>query len=440
MDNSNPRHVSVKLVFLFVLLFLFTNVARSFADITINLLAVNGTEYAKEKKIYTLLPKELTQEDILETDGLELKYDVDSGSYAVAGNVELEPKESRKYQIRIRDLWQVNREEIEEIKEQINQSISRLEGSEYYENSLIKRENLLKRLEYIADEQERFSDNVEARMDRYRVYPKDLDQMRDNVMSVNYWRAQPYEPTENNRSLTFIIEVENGSSGDREVKRDYCLPVEVKPEHLLETQGFEYRFDPVKEQPYLLKEETLSANETKRYTISIRDVWHIVDKDMENLRDRTRNAYKFLEKTIYGESAKYLVESIKKGLDKIEEVQAVERSITEHINVFRRNRHRFEKAEKDVEALEEMLEAIREDLERSKVKNVLKKIKKLKTIKEIAEAVFKKPEFNIFWKIVVGILIFIGLYNIIHFSIWSKRSRDKRREELENKDELKQDE
>jgi hypothetical protein len=182
---------------------------------------------------------------------------------------------------------------------------------------------------------------------------------------------------------------------------------------------------------YLSREEILKPQEKKRYQIGIIDVWSIPQEKIEDLKDRTREAYKLLEKTEYANTADYLVKNIKENLTKIEDSQAVKKPIKEHISAFRFNEKYYESAEKDVKALEDLVRAVREHLERSPLKNVLQKITLLNTLAAIAAAIFgEKPLITSFWKIIMGIIAFVAFLTIIHFTVWAKRSKGVKNEDL----------
>ena len=91
-----------------------------YADIVVNILVVNGTDVEREKKIYQHLPRELEFEDILDTAGFEVEFDVTNGQYVVYGDVTLSAKESKTFRVKVRDVWQIEPSEVEEIRNQIN--------------------------------------------------------------------------------------------------------------------------------------------------------------------------------------------------------------------------------------------------------------------------------------------------------------------------------
>ncbi len=396
-----------------------------YADVYINLLAVNGTDQPKDKDIKSSLPQELTAEDILDTAGLELDYDVNEGAYFVHGTVSLGPKETKTFKIRVRDIWQIEDSTVGDIKDQIEKNLNIVKDTEYYETGVVKQEYLKGRLDYLVEQQKLSAEDIGKRIDNFRVYKKELDEIRSDAVSVAYWRSKQPSAKES-KLINYVIELKNPSDKEtRTVKQNFYLPTEVKPEHLVNFEGFNFHYDVLKGQPYLTREEELKPGESKKYTVSILDIWSIPKENIEDLKERTRKAYKYLEHTEYNDSAKFLVANIKKNLEKIEAAQAQEQGIKEHISTFRDNEKRLEIAKKDVEALENLLIAVREKLERSRLRNVLERIKSLQSIADIAEAIFgKKPSPNNAWKIITGIVIFVGLFTMIHFAIWGKRSKD----------------
>jgi hypothetical protein len=88
-----------------------------------------------------------------------------------------------------------------------------------------------------------------------------------------------------------------------------------------------------------------------------------------------------------------------------------------------------------VEALEKLLAVFRENLEKSKVDNVLKKVKSLKGIADVSNSILnKKFEVDTTWKFIGWVLLFVGLLTGVSYVVWIIRSKDKKiPTEAENK-------
>src|SRR5271165_2292366 len=98
----------------------------AFADVYINVMAVNGTDAAKTSSIKFDLPGELTAEDILDTSGLQMDYSVDDANYFVYGDVSLKPRESKTFRIHVKDKWMVSPDQVTDLKKQIEEGYDKL--------------------------------------------------------------------------------------------------------------------------------------------------------------------------------------------------------------------------------------------------------------------------------------------------------------------------
>ena len=165
----------------------------------------------------------------------------------------------------------------------------------------------------------------------------------------------------------------------------------------------------------------------KKYSIGIQDIWFIPQKDIDYLRSRAKYASDFLKDTKFETDSKFLMDRITANLDGIDASQEVQKPILEHISAYRSNMATYNDTEKDVENLEKLLAAFREDLEKSKVENVLQKIQSLKGVGDVSKVMFnKKFESSTAWSFIGWVLLFVGLLTLINFVVWLLRSKDKK--------------
>ena len=100
--------------FFFILIF-FSCSFSSFADVIINVLAVNGADKAVEKEIEFSLPGEIAPDDVLDSAGLTIDYNSKDAGYYLHGKVNLLAKETRTMKVRVRDVWKITPQQIDEI-------------------------------------------------------------------------------------------------------------------------------------------------------------------------------------------------------------------------------------------------------------------------------------------------------------------------------------
>jgi hypothetical protein len=426
--NSNVYFYKILLS---VFILYFGMMSRGFADIYINVVAVNGASDPKTSTIHFDLPGELTADDILDTNGLQLDYNVDDADYFVYGDVTLKAKESKTFRIHVKDKWMVTPDEVADLKKQIDQGYETLGKPHDAQKADVLKARLDAKIDYIVNQQSASGDSIDKRIDAYRAYTKELKRIQDSALDVAYWRSDPNDD-QTPKIIHLDIEVENPTNVVKHFKHKDYLPAEVKSEDVVEAEDFEVRYDQIKQLSFLFKEEDLAPGEKKKYSIGILDIWNIAQKDMDYLRSRAKYAYDFLKDSRFEDSAKILMDRITVNLDAIEASQAVQRPILDHISAYRTNKNTYNGAEKDVETLEQLLSVYREDLEKSKVENVLQKIQSLKGVSDISKVMFnKKFESSTAWTFIGWILLFVGLISLVAFVVSLLRSKDK-----EIKDEL----
>ena len=413
-------------VIFFHAIFLIGVVPFVLADVYINVMAVNGTENVKDTSVKYNLPGDLSSKDILDTNGLDLDYDVNDANYYVHGKVTLQSKESKTFRIRVRDVWKITPQQVEDIKNQIEQGYEQIGKVKDPQQGQILKDQLIQRLNFV-EQQSVKAESIEKRIDSFRSYSKELQRIINNTLAVDYWRSDPAE-VKNDKIIHFTIGVENPFDKPKSYKSKQYLPSEIKPEDLVEFEGFEIRFDQEKKKAFLFKEEELQPKEKKKYTIGIRDIWFIAQKDIDYLRQRSNYVYDFLKDTKFASSIKILFDDVNKLLKSIEDSQAEKKSnIMDHIGAFRNNQEYFDKAKTEVENMERILSVFREDLVKSKVENVLQKVRSLKSVSDISKTIFGKPPTeSVTWQFIKWVLLFVGVLTTASFIIWFIRSKDKK--------------
>jgi hypothetical protein len=395
-------------------------------EIYINVMAVNGADASKNSTVKFDLPGELTADDILDTNGLQLDYSVDDADYYVHGDVVLKPKESKTFRIHIRDKWQVTPDQVADLKKQIENGYGSLGKSSDAQKAAILKTRLITKVDFIFNLQNSNADSVEKRIDAYRTYTKELKRIQNDALSVEYWRSDPgvEEPP---KIIHMTIQVENPTKVLKPFKHKDYLPQEIKPEDIVEDEGFEVRFDATKQLSFLFKEEDLKPGEKKKYSIGILDIWSIKQRDIDYLRSRAAYAFEFLKDTRFEDSAKLLMPRITGDLQTIEKSQSQQRPILEHISAYRDNQKVYDSAKKDVETLERLLAVFREDLEKSKVENILQKMQSLRSVADVSKVMNnKKFTATMAWDIIKWVLFFVGFLSLSYYGLGVLRSKDKK--------------
>ena len=422
---KSHQNKKIAIAFIFILLL----VPAVHADVVINVLAVNGAPEKKETPIRFVLPPDVKAKDIVDTDGLVVEYDVNEGAYVAQGAVSLDPKASKTFRIKVKDIWKLTTQDVDTIKSEINEAHDKLGKIGDESKAGILKQQLLERLDFVVTQQNSGSNSVEKRIDSFRIYRDRLEGIKREALSVDYWRSDPNEAKAKEKLVRMVIEAENPpTEAKRLIEEKYFLPLEVKPEYVVNREEFEIKFDEEKGKPYLYKEEEFEPGQKKRYEIGIRDVWHVDDKDIEYLNQRAVYAKDFLKESRFEKTAQYLFDRCESKLTAITESQKVQREILEHISSYRQNVKLFDGAKIDVEDLEKLVAIYRDELEKTKVRNVLQKVRSLKNVSDVSDAVFKtKPKMNKTWEMAGWVILFVGVYTVIHFAVWTLRSAGRKK-------------
>jgi hypothetical protein len=416
--------------FLFFCLILSTPFVK--ADVIINVLTVNPKDQPLEKNVEFSLPGEIKPEDIVDPAGLKIDYsDKDSGYY-LHGKVNLGPKETKTLRVKVRDIWKISDDKIAELRAEIDRGYREMGAERSTENAARLHQKLLDKLDYIVNDQQQASGSMDARIDAYRNHVQTLASINSKANLIDYWRTDADSP-EPDKTVNLVVEVSNPTDKNKKSKTQGYLPKEVKPEYIVDRQGFEIRFDEKRGQPFLFKEQDLAPNTKMKVSIGVQDMWYVPANELKYVREHSKYVIDNLSKSPFIETAKTLYNDVVNNLDLIDALQAQQQpDIQQHIGAYRINAVRFEQAKKDLDALEKLLARYRSDLEKSKVKNIMQKIQQLKSLAKVSQAIFdKKPTVNAAWKIIGAVMLFLAFFTIIHFVTWFLRSsREKKQEEV----------
>jgi len=411
-------------------LFLFLT-SFAWADLSINLIAVNASAEVKKVPVKFYLPRELAPEDVKETGPLKIDYDVDKGEYFVYGDFEFQPKETKTYKILVKDVWYVTEEEINLLKKQLEENLALIKDKEKYAVAETAKNRLVEQLDYILAQQVNYSEDINRRIEEYRAYADTLEDIRRKTFSLEFLaqQAKSIADVDETKTVKFILEVKNPSETEEKAfQQKHYLPKEIRSEHIVDAQGFDVRYDHDKQKYFLTKEEKFKPGEIKKYEIVIRDIWHMPLSKVDSLEERAQTAMTEVQDSAFAASGDYLFNRVKELLDQIRNSQQEGQIVKDYIGSFRVNQRRYSAAEADVQKLEQMLAIVRakklEELEKTKVKNILQKLQALRGLAALSEAIFKKGiSVTATWRIIMATLIFLAFFTTWHFITWIRRSK-----------------
>lgn len=150
---------------------------------TLRVVAVNpSTDKARVVPVRIDLPQEVKPSDILEHGELEVDFDTDRSLYYVhKEEVALSPKQTKVFEVLVRDVWFIPNPTIESLKQHAQIVLHRLEKSEYADSAKQLADSITTRLDDIAAMQVDESIGRRQRIGDYRRNLQALEAIKEDI-------------------------------------------------------------------------------------------------------------------------------------------------------------------------------------------------------------------------------------------------------------------
>lgn len=158
---------SGKLAFLIFIIGLFLAAAAE-ASITMRFMAVNPADSEQPVSIKVYLPIEVKPEDIISKEDLEVTYDTQQGGYYVYGEYMLKPKEVLEKEVEIKDVWQIDPNQIAQMRQDAKEVLESFKKTNYMERATILYNGIEKKLKDVEQMQEVSSASPSYKISNYR--------------------------------------------------------------------------------------------------------------------------------------------------------------------------------------------------------------------------------------------------------------------------------
>jgi hypothetical protein len=131
------------------------------------------------------LPAEVAPEHVLDKGDLSIDYDSERGIYYVYKEaVELAPKETRVFQVVVRDLWFIPEGTLESIRSYTQILLGRLKGTEYFQAAQELGNSILLRLEQIEAQQNDETLSRKTRIGNYRRHTQIIKEIKEDLLRM----------------------------------------------------------------------------------------------------------------------------------------------------------------------------------------------------------------------------------------------------------------
>ena len=406
--------------------------ARAATDVKFKILAVNPSESQSLKTVISQpLPSEVDPtKDVIDKGGLEVRFDPDSKVYMLTGEVELKPRETKTFEVRVKDVWQIMPEEVEATKKDLEQQISGLKGTKYFDTAQMLYEKAQGGIDRIITEQSK-PVGMRQHIELYRAHVQQLQEIKSNAMSLAAMRKLEDEKKEGFPVARFMFTAENPSSEPKTMTVRTMLPKEISEDDVIDKLDFDLLYDQPQKAYTLEKQEQFAAKETKKFIITVKDVWRISNQDINFVKDQTERLVDLLSTSPFG---KYVaaqganILDILSGITKSQAELESSLSLEDRMRAFVLNSQQMRVAKAKLNNIMQLVgdaglkKNDADPLE--KIKDFVKKLAEMKDI--VLMAMGFKPNTVATWFIILGIILFLaGVSTVFYLSMLKQLQKNK---------------
>lgn len=213
-------------------------------------------------------------------------------------------------------------------------------------------------------------------------------------------------------SVRFRIVALNPSSvKTQSVPLKVYLPVEIKPQDVIDSGGLNLEYDSDKSLYYVYKDGViLKPRQTKIFEVEVKDVWIIPQRELDNVLERVKLLSEVFKDTAYYVRMQNIVQNAETLIGEIAKTQKDESlSRSQHIGIYRTNSRSLDKIKKEIAEMEQLLESKTGPL----TPDIFDK-SKFKT---------RTPTKTATWLIIFAVIMFLGLLSIVFFFTWYQQSK-----------------
>lgn len=396
--------------------------------VKIKILAVNpSASQSLKTTVAQYLPPEVTPEDVFDREELDIVYDAEKKAYLLKKEVELKPQETQTIEIKVRNVWTISSEQLEETRNQLKQSLAALKKTKFGPTGQLLYEKAEETLSQIEQNQAQ-SLGVMQRIDLFRIHVKQLEDLKQNALSLEAMRKLESDTKLGVRQIKFKITAENPSEEEKSLQVRSPLPRDIQESDVLDKGDFSIIFDEEARVYVLQMMDTLGPKETRQYDVMLRDVWYIPQPELDYLRGESQKLVALFEKSPYEAFAQKTGESIGQSLSAITALQLEVESggdIQDRMRAFVLNQQREKFAKRKFKELQDMLSEVAlmpRDEKKSIAQRMIRKILDVKN--RVLAAMGNQPQKSIYWWFFLGVVLFLAVITVIFYGVWLKRLKD----------------
>ncbi|MFZ5802156.1 MAG: hypothetical protein ACOY3K_03465 [Candidatus Omnitrophota bacterium] len=398
--------------------------------VQIKVLAVNPSDKMPlETEITYPLPPEISQEDILDNAGMETRFERDKGAYVLVAQVNLAPSETKTFMVKVRNVWKVSQEQVDQLRGGLQGDLKHLENTKYFDSAKLLVDKALAQLDMIETENAQ-SLGIRQRIELFRAHTKQMEELRSGVLSMDALQRIEAQKGEDVPTVSFVVTAENPSERPMKMSVRAELPRDIKPADVIEKADFLVMFDEEKGRYFLEQQREFAPKEAKKFEVKLRDIWRIPEAELKYVRDQAEKVEIYFQGSQYEAFAQQNIGVIKTTLTEIDGLQkeVADKSIDQRMRAHVLNTQKLKIAQKKLKELQDIMLELplkkKEDSIFQKLERGIKEIQKIADASKLLSMGID-PSVSTTWWIIFGIMIFLAFLAIIFYVTWlGKLSKD----------------
>lgn len=401
-------------------------------EINIKLFAVNPSETEPlSQPIEHHLPPEVQPEDVIDRAGMDISYDPALRTYKLAKIIDLAPKEVKTIEIKIRNVWTLDPENIENVRNQVTAKLEALRGTDYYDAAKSLFDRVLEQLSRM-EEEEAQDLGMRRQIELYRAHIRQLNDIQSDILSFETIRQEKILDGQQPKVISFIVNGYNPADEPRMMTVRADLPKEITPDHIVDRLDFLLLYDKGKSVYVVEKEELYQGKERKKYEILIKDLWQVDSGEVDYLEERME---KLLPNFIGSSFASYAEQNgvyIKESLQTIRELQSTissGASIDERMKVLSLVNQKLRIVKKRLRELQDLLmELPIKRIEKNIFGNIAHSPKQFQKVSDANKILTMgiDPDKVTTWWLIIGIIIFVAVLALVFYVTWMAKLKKKK--------------
>ena len=323
----------------------------------------------------------------------------------------------------VSDVWRIDPEEFDAVRAALKLKKESLIGTKYAETGELLYQKALAAIDQIETEQSSIS-GIRRRIEFHRGAVKRLNQVKNNVLSIEAIRGAESNLGDEERTAKFQITAQNPSAEARTMTVRADLPRDIESEHVLDKGGSELLFDANKSRYVVERKDNFAGRESKTYEIELKDIWYITQKEINLNRDQALELNQHFSASNYADFADGVTAEVKRLLNEIEALQEEvggSSAIQDRIRAFTLNSQKMNIVRNRIKELQDLLLDLPITTQpKPVVESTPEGVREIQKIKDVSKILSMgiKPDLSTTWWLILGIIGFLMIFATIFYVVW----------------------